>query len=81
MKKLINKLDFILVFRLIMASVVGMVGYQNADNVAMLFALFFTVYSIIGAKYKIGCGYNNCSYTTNHVTNNKTNEIDFKEIK
>jgi len=77
MQKLFSKLDLILVFRLIMTGVVGLVGYQNSDNVAMLFALFFAIYSIVGAKYKIGCGYNNCGYTPSRVPKNKSEEIDF----
>ena len=81
MQKLLSKLDLILVFRLIMTAIVGIVGYQNSDNVAMLFALFFAIYSIVGAKYKIGCGYNNCGYTPNHVPKNKTENIEFTEIK
>lgn len=81
MQKLLSKLDLILVFRLIMTGVVGLVGYQNSDNVAMLFALFFAIYSIVGAKYKIGCGYNNCGYTPSRSTKPKTNEIEFTEIK
>jgi hypothetical protein len=81
MQKLFSKLDLILVFRLIMTGVVGLVGYQNSDNVAMLFALFFAIYSIVGAKYKIGCGYNNCGYTPSRVPKNKSEEIDFTEIK
>ena len=81
MQKLLSKLDLILVFRLIMTGVVGLVGYQNSDNVAMLFALFFAIYSIVGAKYKIGCGYNNCVYTPSNSAKHKTNEIDFTEIK
>lgn len=81
MQKLLSKLDLILVFRLIMTGVVGLVGYQNSDNVAMLFALFFAIYSVVGAKYKIGCGYNNCGYTPSRVPKNKSEEIDFTEIK
>lgn len=81
MQKMLSKLDLILVFRLIMTGVVGLVGYQNSDNVAMLFALFFAIYSIVGAKYKIGCGYNNCGYTPSGVLKNKSKEIDFTEIK
>jgi len=81
MQKLLSKLDLILVFRLIMTGIVGLVGYQNSDNVAMLFALFFAIYSIIGSKYKIGCGYNNCGYSPSRVAKNKSEEIDFTEIK
>ncbi|MCE2656024.1 MAG: hypothetical protein LW602_06150 [Sediminibacterium sp.] len=81
MQKLLSKLDLILIFRLIMTGVVGLVGYQSSDNVAMLFALFFAIYSIVGAKYKIGCGYNNCGYTPSSSAKHKTNEIDFTEIK
>ena len=81
MQKLLSKLDLILIFRLIMTGVVGLVGYQNSDNVAMLFALFFAIYSIVGAKYKIGCGYNNCGYTPSRVPKNISEDIDFTEIK
>lgn len=81
MQKLFNQLDLILVFRLIMTGIVGMVGYQNSDNVAMLFALFFAIYAIIGAKYKIGCGYNNCGYIPDQSAKSKPEKIEFTEIK
>jgi hypothetical protein len=81
MQKLLRRLDLILVFRLIMTAIVGMVGYQNSDNVAMLFALFFAVYAIIGAKYKMGCGYNNCGYTPSSTSKTNSDEIKFTEGK
>lgn len=80
MQKLLSKLDLILVFRLIMTGIVGIVGFQNSDNVAMLFALFFAIYSFVGSKYKIGCSYNNCEYMPSRATKPKNDEIDFTEI-
>lgn len=81
MQKYFKKMDLILVFRLIMSVVLVVVGYQNADNVAMLFALFFVIYAVVVAKYKMGCGYNNCGYTPNSVHKPKSEEISFEEIK
>lgn len=81
MRKLLNQLDLILVFRLLMTAMVGMVGYRNSDNVAMLFALFFAIYSIVGAKYKIGCGYNNCGYIPRNPEKPNSDKIAFTEVK
>lgn len=81
MQKILKKLDIILVFRLIMSGVLLVVGYQNSDQVAMLFASFFVIYSIVAAKYKIGCGYNNCGFTPEPVIKTNSEEISFTEIK
>jgi hypothetical protein len=49
------------------------------------FGLFLAIYAIIGAKYKIGCGYNGCSYTPTYkskeVLVEDVKHIDFTEIK
>jgi hypothetical protein len=50
-----------------------------------IFGLFLAIYAIIGAKYKIGCGYNGCAYTPSYRSKVKVDEevkhIDFTEIK
>ena len=81
MQKITNKIDWILLTRLIMSIGVGVVAYQNTDYTAGLFALFFGIYSFIAAKYKIGCGYGACGYTPSRIPNKESSEIDFIEIK
>lgn len=83
MQKWISKLDWILVIRLILGGSMIVVGYQSSDYIPALFGLFFVIYSIIGAKYKIGCGYNNCGYQTTRLNqhDHKSAEIEYTEIK
>jgi hypothetical protein len=49
------------------------------------FGVFLAIYAIIGAKYKIGCGYNGCTYTPSYKSKLKLDEevkhIDYTEIK
>ena len=49
------------------------------------FGIFLAIYAIVGAKYKIGCGYNGCAYTPSYKSKLKLDEevkhIDFTEIK
>jgi uncharacterized protein HemX len=33
-----------------------------------IFSLFLAIYAIIAAKYKIGCGYNGCTYTPTYYS-------------
>ena len=81
MKKILSRLDWILMMRLVMEGSMVIIGYQSNDNIPAVAGVFFIVYSIVGAKYKIGCGYNNCGYTPSSSAKHKTNEIDFTEIK
>ncbi len=85
MKKLLSKLDFTLVFRLCLSIIMLMVAFMQKDYVAGLFGLFLAVYAIIGSKYKVGCGYNNCGYVpkfqNKNVSKLASDEIDFIEIK
>jgi hypothetical protein len=50
-----------------------------------IFGLFLAIYAFIGAKYKIGCGYNGCAYTPTYKSKEilveDFNHIDFTEIK
>ncbi len=82
MQKLFSKIDWVLVPRLIMSSIMCIVGYQTNDYIAGVFGLFFAGYSIFGAKYKVGCGYNGCGYTPRSAQKKDQNvSIEFKELK
>lgn len=85
MQKWLSKVDFILIFRLSLSLAMGVTGYVKNDYVAGVFGLFFAIYAIVGAKYKIGCGYNACGYTPRYTSRYTPKEekkhIDFTEIK
>ena len=85
MRKIWGKIDFILAFRLVLSAAMCINGYIQNDIVSGMFGVFLAVYSIIGAKYKIGCGYNSCGYTPRYESKfgpkQAVKHIDFTEIK
>jgi hypothetical protein len=82
MKKLFNKIDWVLMFRLVMSGAMIIVGIQTKDIVAGGFGAMFAVFSFVSAKYKVGCGYQSgCGVTPRHRSIQKTKDIDFTEIK
>jgi hypothetical protein len=82
MKKLFNKIDWVLVFRLVMSGAMIIVGIQTKDIVASGFGGMFAVFSFVSAKYKVGCGYQSgCGVTPRYRSIQKTKEIEFTEIK
>ena len=84
MKKLLAKLDWILMMRLVMGGSMVIIGYQSNDYIPAVAGVFFILYSIIGAKYKIGCGYNaSCRMPrrSDYTKTRQTDEIEFTEIK
>ena len=92
MQKLLSKIDWRLALRLVMAGSMIIVGYQSNDYIPAVFGLGFAIYAIIGAKYKIGCGYNGaCGYPsqfdskitrgTSQSKSIQTENIEFTEIK
>lgn len=92
MQKWINKIDWRLTMRLIMAASMIIVGYQSNDTIPAIFGAGLAIYAIIGAKYKIGCGYNGaCGYppqsdtkaTMGNIQSKivETESIEFTEIK
>ena len=84
MKKLFSNIDWILMMRLVMGGSMVIIGYQSNDYIPAVAGGFFIIYSIIGAKYKIGCGYNaGCGIPTRstYAKQTSTEEIDFTEIK
>lgn len=85
MQKLLSKIDFILVFRLSLSIAMCVTAYTQNDYIPGIFGLFFAVYAIVGAKYKVGCGYNACGYTPRYTSKfapkEETKHIDFTEIK
>ena len=85
MRKLLSKIDYTLTFRLLLSIAMGYTGYEQNDYMSGIFGLFLAIYAIIGAKYKIGCGYNECTYTPTYkskeVLVEDVKNIDFTEIK
>jgi hypothetical protein len=85
MSKFPSKIDFTLIFRLSLSIVMLFVAYQQSDKVSGAFGLFLAIYAIIGAKYKVGCGYNNCGYAPRYNSKlshkDEANHVDFTEIK
>ncbi len=84
MRKIFSNIDWILMMRLVMGGSMLIIGYQSNDYIPAVAGGFFIVYSIIGAKYKIGCGYNaSCGMPirSDYVKARQTDEIEFTEIK
>lgn len=85
MKNLISKLDFTLIFRLSLSLLMLVAAFRQSDFVSGAFGVFLAIYAIIGAKYKIGCGYNNCGYVPRYHNKNEASDdmktIDYTEIK
>jgi hypothetical protein len=84
MKKVFFNIDWILMMRLVMGGSMVIIGYQSNDYIPAVAGGFFIVYSIIGAKYKIGCGYNaRCGIPRrfDSVKTRQNDEIEFTEIK
>ena len=82
MKKLFNKIDWVLMFRLVMSGAMIIVGIQTNDIVAGGFGAMFAVFSLVSAKYKVGCGYQSgCGVTSRNRSIQKTKDIEFTEIK
>jgi hypothetical protein len=85
MRKLLSKIDYTLTFRLLLSIAMGYTGYVQNDYMSGIFGLFLAIYAIIAAKYKIGCGYNGCTYTPTYnskaVLVEDDKHIDFTEIK
>ena len=85
MKKFLSKIDYTLTFRLLLSIAMCYTGYKQNDYMSILFGLFLAIYAILGAKYKIGCGYNGCTYTPTYKAKEALVEnvknIEFTEIK
>ena len=85
MKILLSKIDYTLTFRLLLSIAMCYTAYIQNDYMTGVFGVFLAAYAIIGAKYKIGCGYNGCSYTPSYRSKVKVDEevknIDYTEIK
>ena len=84
MRKIFSNIDWILMMRLVMGGSMLIIGYQSNDYIPAVAGGFFIVYSIIGAKYKIGCGYNSsCGIPKRYdsVKTRQNDEIEFTEIK
>lgn len=82
MKKVFNKIDWILMFRLVMSGAIIIVGIQTKDIVAGGFGAMFAVFSLVSAKYKVGCGYSSgCGLAPRYRSLQKTDEVEYLEIK
>jgi hypothetical protein len=85
MKTLLSKIDYTLTFRLLLSIAMCYTAYIQNDYMTGAFGVFLAIYAIIGAKYKIGCGYNGCAYTPSYRSKVKIDvevkQIDYTEIK
>lgn len=85
MKNWIQRLDWLLIMRLIMGGSMIIVGYQSSDWIPALVGTFFVIYSLLSAKYKVGCGYNNaCGGVGNYKTRSKittSSQVEYTEVK
>ena len=85
MRKLLSKIDYTLTFRLLLSIAMCYTGYIQNDYMSGIFGLFLAIYAIIAAKYKIGCGYNGCTYKPTYKSKavfvEDDKHIDFTEIK
>jgi len=88
MKKIIASIDWILMLRLVMGGSMIIIGYQSNDYIPALAGGFFIIYSIVSAKYKIGCGYDaNCGVSLNKNNNfvrpsiKESKAVEFTELK
>jgi hypothetical protein len=82
MKKLLKKIDGILIFRLLMSGAMIIVGIQTKDIVAGGFGAIFALFSLVSAKYKVGCGYqSSCGTAPRYRSIQKTQEVEYTEIK
>lgn len=87
-KKLMSNIDWILMLRLVMGGSMVVIGYQSNDYIPAIAGGFFIIYSIVSAKYKIGCGYDaNCGVSHNKNNNfvrpsvKESKAVEFTELK
>ena len=82
MNKIFNKIDWVLMFRLVMSGAMIIVGIQTKDMVAGGFGALFAIFSLVSAKYKVGCGYQSgCGVTPRYRSIQKTEEHGLAEPK
>ena len=85
MRKLLSKIDYTLTFRLLLGAAMCYTGYMQNDYMSGIFGLLLSIYALIAAKYKIGCGYNGCANTPTYKSKEALVEdvkhIEFTEIK
>ena len=66
MIRLLQKIDFVLVIRLIMGGMFLVIAWQFKDWVPAIFGLLMIVIGIYAAKTKTGCGYGGGSCSINN---------------
>ena len=76
MRNIFSKIDFTLAFRLCLSFIMLVAAYRQSDMVAGAFGAFLIIYALIGAKYKVGCGYNHCRYTPKQQDNFSSQKED-----
>lgn len=82
MKKLFNKIDWVLMFRLVISGAMIIIGIQTKDMIAGVFGAMFALFSLVSAKYKVGCGYQSgCGVAPRYRSIQKSEEVEFIEIK
>ena len=78
MKKLLIKIDWVLVTRLFMGGMFFWMSYTSKDWMLSLFGLIIVVMGIVGAYTQTGCGYTGC--TPRYTRKPKEETISFEEI-
>ena len=83
-----SNIDWILILRIVMGCSMAVIGYQSNDYIPAIAGGFFIIYSIVSAKYKIGCGYDtNCGVSLNKNNNfvrpsvKESKAVEFSELK
>ncbi|MBU3744007.1 MAG: hypothetical protein FGM61_05570 [Sediminibacterium sp.] len=74
MQKWIRKIDWILIFRLGLSTLLLISGYTQAAYTDMYFGGGLAIYSLLAAKFQWGCGYGHCAYTPPRMETQKTIE-------
>ena len=74
MQKWIRKIEWILMFRLGISTLLLIDGYKQAAYTDMYLGAGLAIYSLFAWKYNWGCGYGNCAYTPPRIQSKKAFE-------
>jgi hypothetical protein len=60
-KQIAMRIDWLLLLRLGLSAVFIIEGNRNQANVDISIGVGLAIYSILAARFKLGCGYGSCS--------------------
>jgi len=82
MKRILDKIDWALVIRLMIGLFMIGVGFQYREWIPGIFGALWIFVGIYGAYTKTGCGYNGyCGTGEITTTAANTDDIEFAEVK